>query len=122
MTSRAWSRALEPSLKRLGAIVLGSLVLALTSGGCAPSDEEVQREFESEVQRVNVCESSSECVALSPGCPLGCWVAVPEKERDHLERKARELIDDYESGGASCDYECTEAPAVVCRDGKCATE
>lgn len=93
---------------------------ALLVVGCAPSEEDVQKEFDAEVQRSNGCDSASECVVASAGCPLGCWVLVNAKFQARVEAKARELIEDYESGGARCDYECAEAPVIACSASKCA--
>jgi hypothetical protein len=44
---------------------------------------------------------------------------ISAASRDRVAGRARELIDEYESGGAACDYECTEAPAVACSAGIC---
>lgn len=102
----------------------GGLLLAVLAvwpvAACSPSEDEVQREFDVEVQRSNGCEEASECVVASAGCPLGCWVLVNAKFQARVEAKANELIEDYESGGARCDYECTEAPEIACTAGKCA--
>lgn len=87
---------------------------------CAPSEKEVQVEFDAEVARSNACQVAEDCVVVSPGCPLGCWVVVNAQHRGRVERKAQELISDYESAGAACDYGCTEAPAPACVNAKCA--
>jgi hypothetical protein len=102
----------------IGAACAAALALLLF-GGCAPSEEEIQEEFEAEVAGSRACEQASDCVAISPGCPLGCWVVVSTTARDRVTRKARELIEDYESGGSACDYGCIEAPAVACSAGAC---
>ena len=99
---------------------MGGVCSALLVASCAPSDDEVQKEFDVEVQRSNGCSEAAECIVVSAGCPLGCWVLVNAKFQARVEAKARELIDDYESGGARCDYECTEAPPIACSAGKCA--
>ena len=96
-----------------------ALAFLLLFGACAPSKAEIQEEFDAEVAGSRACEEASDCVAVSPGCPLGCWVVVSTAARDRVTRKARELIEEYESGGAACDYECTEAPAVACSAGAC---
>lgn len=87
--------------------------------GCAPSEEDVKREFSEEVARSNACEQASDCVSVSPGCPLGCYVAVNVAHRERVERKARELIEGYESWGRQCAYECIEPPEITCVDHKC---
>jgi hypothetical protein len=93
---------------------------ALLTASCAPSEDDVKSEFDVEVQRSNGCSQASDCVVAGAGCPLGCWVLVNEKFKARVEAKARELIDDYEFGGRSCDYKCAQAPALACSAGKCA--
>jgi hypothetical protein len=102
-------------LARQRAIFIATFLLS----ACAPSDEEVQAEFEAEVASSRACQTETDCTVISPGCPLGCWVVINASARTRLEQKARELIEDYESGGARCDYECTEAPALACLAGLC---
>lgn len=89
--------------------------------GCAPSAEEVKREFDAYVAEVNHCEEASQCTLAAAGCPLGCAVAVRVEAKEDVERKARELIEDYESDGTMCAYECIEISSVECRHGRCAT-
>ena len=87
--------------------------------GCGASEEEVKREFDALVAASNACERDSECVEVSPGCPLGCGAAVNAKHKSRVERRARELIDDYETGGRSCDYGCVVKGSVVCIAERC---
>jgi hypothetical protein len=88
--------------------------------GCAaPSEEEVQADFNRIVDKSNACAADSECVLVSPGCPLGCSVAVNREQASRVERAARDLIDDYESGGRSCDYDCVGPLEPVCVSEKC---
>jgi hypothetical protein len=102
------------------------LVLALVGGvlaGClAPSEEAVQEEFEAFVAERNHCQADSECTMVAPGCPLGCGTFVNVEHRAAVQAKARELVDDYESGGRRCDYGCGEAGMPVCRDARCEGE
>ena len=105
-----------------GTLAAISAVLSLSSAACAPSVEEVRREFRAEVERSNTCRVDSDCVVMNPGCPLGCHAAVPVSQRARLEEKARELIEDYDAGGPSCQYECAEAPSVACVDNACMAE
>lgn len=86
---------------------------------CGASEEEVQREFDAVVAASNACERDSECVEVSPGCPLGCGHAINVKHKQTVERRARELIDDYETGGRSCDYECVLRGPVACIADRC---
>jgi hypothetical protein len=90
--------------------------------GCvlfAPSEEDVQSEFNDYVAGANSCSTDDQCAYASAGCPLGCQVAVRTDRVGDVERKARELIDDYESGGRACEYECVEPLGVTCRAGRC---
>jgi hypothetical protein len=95
------------------------LVLMVLVTACAPSEEEIQAEFDSYVRSASGCESADECAIASAGCPLGCWVAVRADRVDDVERRAEELIEDYESGGQGCDYDCASPGTPVCTDGRC---
>ena len=90
--------------------------------GCvlfAPSEEEVREEFNDYVNSANACATVDECAYASAGCPLGCQVAVRKDRVGDVERKARELIDDYESGGRACAYECVPQLGLACSGGRC---
>ena len=80
--------------------------------GCAPSEEEVRAEFEKFVSSRRACALDADCVLAAAGCPLGCTAAVNREHQAAVEAKARELIEDYESGGAACDYECVSEQAA----------
>jgi hypothetical protein len=97
--------------------LLGALLLA---SSCAPSEEDVQREFDAFVAEANRCEAASECVLATAGCPLGCSVAVNAGAKADVERKARELIEDFESDGTHCEYDCAAISSIECTDGRCA--
>jgi hypothetical protein len=104
-------------------VVCGALFAANSLiTGCvllAPSEEDVQAEFNEYVSGANACSTDDECAYASAGCPLGCQVAVQKDRVGDVERKARELIDDYETGGRACAYECVPALGVACRGGRC---
>lgn len=51
-------------------------------------------------------------------CPLDCHVAVNAPYRADVERRARELVTDYESSGQSCAYRCIGA-VPACAAGRC---
>ncbi len=85
---------------------------------CAPSEEEVQAEFKEFVSTKKACSIDDDCVIAATGCPLGCGTAVNKKHQREVEAKADELIEDYESNGRSCDYECVGSVAV-CAEGRC---
>ena len=90
--------------------------------GCvlfAPSEEDVRADFQDYVNGANACTSTDECAYAGAGCPLGCQIAVRKDRVGDVEKKARELIDDYESGGRACDYGCVPPQGVACRAGRC---
>jgi hypothetical protein len=94
-------------------------VLALFAGACsARSEEEIQAEFDAFVAERNECTDTSECVLAGAGCPLGCTVAVNARHEAAVEAKARDLIDEYESSGRNCEYQCVLVTAV-CADNRC---
>ena len=64
---------------------------------------------------------ASDCGIARVDCPLGCFVAVRADRVTSVERKARELIEDYESGGRSCAYDCVEPGALECVRERCTT-
>lgn len=105
------------------AVALGALWgTSWLVAGCAlsaPSEEEVRAEFDGYVDGANACDTADECAYASAGCPLGCQVAVRKERVRDVEKKARELIDDYESAGRSCDYGCVQPLGVTCRAGRC---
>lgn len=108
-------------MKRLGLMTAGLLgfALSLSAVGCGPSQGEIEQEFAAFVDSVNHCNEDRECAFASPGCPLGCWVAVPVTARERVEAKARELIDDLYGSGQGCAYGCTEQGEVTCTEGRC---
>ena len=89
--------------------------------GCAPSQEEIEREFDAYVDGANACSAASDCGIARVDCPLGCFVAVRADRVTSVERKARELIEDYESGGRSCAYDCVEPGALEGVRERCTT-
>jgi len=93
------------------------LVTLLSS--CAPSEDEIQKEFDSFVSAHNACEQDEDCVLIMPGCPLGCWTAVNVDAAGEATRLARELIEDYESAGRACAYGCVASCGARCSDKAC---
>lgn len=107
---------------RFGFAVFTLVGAASIATGCvlfAPSEEEVREEFNDYVSGANSCSTVDDCAYASAGCPLGCQVAVRKDRVVDVERKARELIDDYETGGRNCEYECVQALGVECSGGRC---
>jgi hypothetical protein len=109
LPARLWRRALA----------LVALAGALGAAGCAPSEEEIERDFDAYVQRANSCSAASECGIAAVECPLGCYVPVRLDRVASVEREGRELVDDFESGGRSCDYDCPPPGEVDCVAGRC---
>ncbi len=97
---------------------LWSVVGALVLGCGAPSAEEIKKEFADYVASRRACMTNDDCVLAATDCPLGCGTAVAREDQADVERKARELVDDYESGGEQCYYDCI-ALSAVCDAGSC---
>lgn len=106
---------------RLGGL-LALAAAAAASLGCIRSADDIQQEFDEVVAESNACTTADECVIVSPGCPLGCFVAVNASSEAGVEAKAKELIDSFEAGGRSCDYECLAPGPVECVEGRCEVE
>ena len=100
-------------------IIFTCVACTVLSVACVASEEEVQREFDQLVAASNSCERDTDCAVVSPGCPLGCQVAINAEHKQVVERRARELIDDYERGGRACDYECVAQGRVACVAARC---
>jgi hypothetical protein len=99
-------------------VVVG-VVAALCVAACAPSEEDVQAEFNDFLSSRDNCESADQCVLVSTECPLGCYHAVNATYATAVERKARELVDDYQSAGRGCAYSCIRVHGAVCEAGSC---
>lgn len=103
-----------------GVTLWAASIWLLSCSACAPSDEEVQADFDAFIAEHDRCELNSECVQISPGCPLGCAVAVRADSAGAAQALAAELIDDYQSLGRSCQYDCVPVEGVSCSQGRCA--
>jgi hypothetical protein len=99
-------------MKRLSLIVLFSFT------ACSVSESEVQEEWDEFVSQNNSCETVDDCVMLWPGCPLGCGSAVSADAEVQAKSLAESLLDRYERGGQSCDYDCAEL-VLACEDQTC---
>jgi hypothetical protein len=96
------------------------LLLALPIlAACGRSEDDIRAEWDETVAAANACQSAADCALVSPGCPLGCFAAVNTAKKAEVEAKAAELIDDYESGGAACAYDCIAPGPLECASGKC---
>lgn len=105
-------------LERLATLFVGAAV-AVAAISCAPSEQEIKREFSGFVAEHQRCEADSDCALVSTGCPLGCAVAVQVAAAGETQQLARELIEDYESGGRACQYDCAVVCGAGCRDNAC---
>jgi hypothetical protein len=94
-------------------------IVAVLMASCAPSEAELRSQFDAVLQSANRCQSSAECVLIDLDCPLGCRAAVRADRANAVRKQAHELIDDYESGGRMCAYECTAPGTPSCEDGRC---
>ena len=101
------------------ATITAVAVAATGVAACAPSEEDVRAEFNEFLSSRDDCETSDQCVLVLTECPLGCYHAVNARYATSVERKARELVDDYESGGRACAYGCLQAFGAVCEVGSC---
>ncbi|WP_437310644.1 hypothetical protein [Sorangium sp. So ce388] len=95
------------------------LLVGLVGAGCGKSDEEIQEEFDAIVAESNACNDASECVYVSPGCPLQCFVAVNSAKKEYVEKEARALIDDSDGSGRTCLEGCADPGPLECAEGRC---
>jgi hypothetical protein len=109
--------AIDRRPRRAGAWLAG-VCFALVVAGCAPSADDVKEEFDEFLSTRNRCTSVDDCVLVSPGCPIGCQVGVNKAYAAEVKAKAEELVEDYESGGQSCAYDCIAAEPA-CEGGRC---
>ena len=106
---------------RRGIAGLVLLIGSVCSVACAPDEEDVKEDFARVIARSNACKADSECVSFSPGCPLGCAVAINREHETVVRREANALIEDYERWGRACAYECISGLGQpTCTDNKCA--
>jgi hypothetical protein len=85
-----------------------------------PSEDDIKRRFGEYVSGANACTAASECAVASSNCPLGCFVPVRADRKTDVEKRARELIAEYERGGRRCDYDCVPPGQLACLSGRCA--
>lgn len=95
-----------------------AIVFSLMTFGCARSEAELKAEFDAFVATHDECAVTDECVLASAGCPLGCSAAVNVKHRAAVEKKAADLVAEYERWGRACAYDCVGA-VPMCVEGHC---
>ena len=98
------------------------VVAVLAFGGCTPTGEEIQAEFDAAVADANHCGADTDCVLVHPGCPLGCYVAVNKDHQAEIAELAEDLIEDYESSGQACMYSCMAPGEPRCEQGRCTVD
>lgn len=98
--------------------ILVSVTLISCGGDSAPSEEEIQTEFNLAVELAKDCTEDSECTLVYAGCPLGCDVAVSSSEAERISNLASSLRREFQSGGAVCDFSCIPMQAM-CSDNRC---
>jgi hypothetical protein len=100
--------------------VFGLALALLGATACAPNEEELKRDFARVIARSNACSADTDCVTFSPGCPLGCAVAINRQHEIEVRRSATDLVDDYERWGRGCAYECIgDLEPPRCADQRC---
>jgi hypothetical protein len=106
---------------RVFALILLVLSSSPVAGlmGCASSEGEVRAEFQAYVAGANKCTVAAECAVAWADCPLGCFAIVRADRKDDVERKARQLVSDYERGFQSCVYDCRAPGPLACIDQRC---
>ncbi|HET9953825.1 MAG TPA: hypothetical protein VFQ61_04960 [Polyangiaceae bacterium] len=109
MARSFWSRSVLVTWVGLGCLV------------ACTSEDSVQAEFEEFVSAHNSCVSAEDCVAIYPGCPLGCYRYVNKQYERAAIDKAKELVADYERWGRSCEYDCVETRPPECEANRCSS-
>jgi hypothetical protein len=103
------------------ALPVAFVLLMVSAGGCqGRSEESLRNEFTTYVSGANQCVRTSDCTIVSPGCPLGCEVAVRVDREAAVMAKAQALIQEYQSGGMGCSYSCGGPAQPVCEQNRCA--
>ena len=93
-----------------------TIVAALLGLGLACVSE---ARVEEHLEEANYCESAEECVAVYPGCPLGCSAWVNEAEVEEAEA----LIERYHGQHPErCAYDCIGEGPPRCESGQCVAD
>jgi hypothetical protein len=103
------------------ALPVAFALLMVSAGGCqARSEESLRNEFTAYVSGATQCVRASDCTIVSPGCPLGCEVAVRVDREAAVMAKAQSLIQEYQSHGMACAYDCAGPVQPACDQNRCA--
>lgn len=95
-----------------------ALLALLAACGGHRSEADIRADFASYLGGRRACDGDAACVLVSPGCPLGCSVAVNRAHADEVEAYGRALVREYERRGQRCDYDCAPT-AARCEGGSC---
>lgn len=86
-------------------------------GVAEPNEErEMREEFESFLADRRSCATAADCVAIYPGCPLGCYAVVATGHAAQASRFSSELIAEH---GVQCIYSCLPTPDIACVAATC---
>jgi hypothetical protein len=78
-----------------------------------------ERRIEDEFEDANYCDSADECVAIYPGCPLGCQRLVNAAEQARVQK----LVDRYHRQHRdTCVYDCIGFGPPRCEAGTCVAD
>ena len=92
----------------LVALALGLLLACVT-----------EERVEERIDDANYCDVVDECVAIYPGCPLGCVRLVNRVE----ESDVLDLIDRYHRQHRdNCAYDCAGIGPIRCEAGRCVAD
>jgi hypothetical protein len=110
-----------PKHDRNVAVVSRALFLVAVATSClfGRSADSVKTEFDNYVAGANTCTATSDCIIVTPDCPLGCGSAVRADRQADVEAKARELVAEYKRGGQGCAYDCAGPFVAECAEGRC---
>jgi len=81
------------------------------------SCEVLEQDIKTEIESLNYCETASDCIVKSLGCPFDCHALLNQQLEDRVD-----LLDQIHSGKScpSCVYKCPDAPENIdCVDNKC---
>jgi hypothetical protein len=97
-------------------IVFGCSASSSPTGVELPPADAIQAEFQAYVDAANHCEAASDCVGLTPGCPLPCMVAVRVDRNTDVLAKAQQLRARLPWG---CEATCPAPGPAMCIRNRC---
>lgn len=102
----------ETPMKRL------SLLALLSLAACAPSEAQIEAQWDEFLSENQSCETVDDCVIVYPGCPLGCGSAVSVGAEEEARELADSLVNRYSRLHGECMYDCMGVEAE-CNAGAC---